>query len=143
MTDRLQGTDHSACPHVGARSLRWSAVVVSRGLRASAVDSTSHTRSTQTKPAAAVCAILGASLLAVGAVLMKPVESSGISARIDGANGSIDPHQELNIEDVAPIPDSRRPWRTRCNTDRTRFRGERAGVGRAMARGGRGEWALV
>ena len=98
MTERLQGTDHSVCPHVGARPLRWSAVVVSRGLRAGGVDSTSHTRSTQTKPAAAVCAILGASLLAAGAVLMKPVESSGISARIDGANGSIDPYQESNMK---------------------------------------------
>ena len=97
MTDRLQGTDHSACPHVGARPLRWSAVVVSRGLRAGAMDSTCHTRSTHAVPAAA-CAILGASLLAVGAVLMKPVESSGISARIDGANGSIDPHQESNMK---------------------------------------------
>jgi hypothetical protein len=29
---------------------------------------------------------------------MKPVESSGISARIDGANGSIDPHQESNMK---------------------------------------------
>ena len=98
MTDRLQGTDHSACPHVGARPLRWSAVVVSRGLKAGVMDSTPHPRSTHTGLAAAVCAILGASLLAVGAVLMKPVESSGISARIDGANGSIDPHQESNMK---------------------------------------------
>ena len=45
-----------------------------------------------------MCAILGASLLAVGAVLMKPVESSGISTRIEGANGSIDPHQESNMK---------------------------------------------
>ena len=97
MTDRPRVTDHSACAQVGARPLRWSAVVVSRGLRASAVD-TPHTRSTHTKPAAAVCAILGASLLAVGAVLMKPVESSGISPRIDGANGSIDPYQESNMK---------------------------------------------
>ena len=97
MTERLQGTDHSACAHVGARPLRWSAVVVSRGLGASAMDSTCHTRSTHAVPVAA-CAILGASLLAVGAVLMKPVESSGISARIDGANGSIDPHQDSNMK---------------------------------------------
>ena len=98
MTDRPGVTDHSACTQVGARPLRWSAVVVSRGLRASAVNSTPHTHSTHTKRAAAVCAILGASLLAVGAVLMKPIESSGISARIDGANGSIDPYQELNMK---------------------------------------------
>ena len=97
MTDRPGVTDHSVCTQVSVRPLRWSAVVVSRGLRASAVD-TPHTRSTHTKPAAAVCAILGASLLAVGAVLMKPVESSGISPRIDGANGSIDPYQELNMK---------------------------------------------
>ena len=97
MTDRPGVTDHSVCTQVSVRPLRWSAVVVSRGLRASAVD-TPHTRSTHTKPAAAVCAILGASLLAVGAVLMKPVESSGISPRIDGANGSIDPHQESNMK---------------------------------------------
>ena len=97
MNDRLQDTDHSACPRVGARPLRWSAVVVSRGLRAGAMDSTCHARSTHAVPAAA-CAILGASLLAVGAVLMKPVESSGISARIDGANGSIDPYQDSNMK---------------------------------------------
>jgi hypothetical protein len=97
MTDRPRVTDHSARTHVGTRPLRWPAAVVSRGLRASAVN-TPHTRSTHTKPAAAVCAILGASLLAVGAVLMKPVESSGIFARIDGANGSIDPHQESNMK---------------------------------------------
>jgi hypothetical protein len=29
---------------------------------------------------------------------MKPVESSGISARIDGANGSIDPHPDSNMK---------------------------------------------
>ena len=98
MTERLQGTDHSACAHVGARPLRWSAVVVSRGLGASAMDSTCHTRSTHAVLAAATFAILGASLLAVGAVLMKPVESSGSSARIDGANGSIDPHQDSNMK---------------------------------------------
>ena len=98
MNDRLQDTDHSACPRVGARPLRWSAVVVSRGLKAGVMDSTPHPRSTHTGLAAAVCAILGASLLAVGAVLMKPVESSGISARIDGANGSIDPYQESNMK---------------------------------------------
>ena len=97
MTERRKVTDQTACGHVGARPLRWSAVVVSRGLRASAMDSTCHTRSTHAVPAAA-CAILGASLLAVGAVLMKPVESSGISPRIDGANGSIDPHQESNMK---------------------------------------------
>ena len=98
MNDRLQGTDHSACPRVGARPLRWSAVVVSRGLKAGVMDSTPHPRSTHTGLAAAVCAILGASLLAVGAVLIKPVESSGISARIDGANGSTDPYQESNMK---------------------------------------------
>ena len=103
MTDRLQGTDHSACPHVGARPLRWSAVVVSRGLKAGVMDSTPHPRSTHTGLAAAVCAILGASLLAVGAVLIKPVESSGISARIDGANGSIDPYQESNMKTLHPF----------------------------------------
>ena len=98
MTERPKVTDQTACAHVGARPLRWSAVVVSRGLRAGAMGSTPHTRSTHTKPAAATCAILGASLLVVGAVLMKPVESSGISPRIDGANGSIDPHQESNMK---------------------------------------------
>ena len=97
MTECPKVTDQTACAHVGARPLRWSAVVVSRGLRAGAMDSTCHTRSTHAVPAAA-CAILGASLLAVGAVLMKPVESSGISARIDSANGSIDPHQESNMK---------------------------------------------
>jgi len=98
MTERTKVTDQTTCAYVGARPLRWSAMVVSRGLKAGAVDSKTHTRSTHTKPAAAVCAILGASLLAVGAVLMKPVESSGISARIDGANGSIDPHKESNMK---------------------------------------------
>ena len=102
MTDRPGVTDHSACMQVGVRPLRWSAVVVSRGLQAGAVDRP-HTRSTHTKPAAAVCAILGASLLAVGAVLMKPVESPGISPRIDGANGSIDPHQESNMKTLHPF----------------------------------------
>ena len=97
MTECPKVTDQTACAHVGARPLRWSAVVVSRGLRAGAMDSTCHTRSMHAVPAAA-CAILGASLLAVGAVLMKPVESSGISARIDSANGSIDPHQESNMK---------------------------------------------
>ena len=97
MTERPKVTDQTACAHVGARPLRWSAVVVSRGLRAGAMDSTCHTRSTHAVPAAA-CAILGASLLTVGAVLMKPVKSSGISARIDGANGSIDPYQESNMK---------------------------------------------
>ena len=97
MTERPKVTDQTACAHIGARPLRWSALVVSRGLRAGAMDSTCHTRSTHAVPAAA-CAILGASLLAVGAVVMKPVESSGISARIDSANGSIDPHQESNMK---------------------------------------------
>ena len=103
MTDRPGVTDHSACTQVGVRPLRWSAVVVSRGLKASAMDSTPHPRSTRTGLAAAVCAILGASLLAMGAVLMKPVESSGISARIDGANGSIDPYQESNMKTLHPF----------------------------------------
>ena len=97
MSERPKVTDQTACAHIGARPLRWSALVVSRGLRAGAMDSTCHTRSTHAVPAAA-CAILGASLLAVGAVVMKPVESSGISARIDSANGSIDPHQDSNMK---------------------------------------------
>ena len=98
MTEHPKVTDQTARPHGGARPLRWSAVVVSRGLKAGVMDSTPHPRSTHTGLAAAVCAILGASLLAVGAVLMKPVESSGISPRIDGANGSIDPYQESNMK---------------------------------------------